>query len=720
MPDNNSTNETDLDHLRNILLGSEKDKIKRIEQQLSDPERQIQAIGTVLPQAIRLSAKNNHKLTDELMPLVEEAIQVSVKRDITIFSDALYPVMGPAIRKSISETFTQMFQSINKAIEHSFSWQGLKWRIEAWRSGKSFAEIVLLHSLVYQVEQVFLIHKETGLLLHHTTLSDVVQQDADLISAMLTAIQDFVRDSFNDSLNKQAENDANQDIVASKKGANEHNLNQISMGEFSIWIEQGPDAVIAIVLRGNAPKSLRHELLATVESVQQQYSHAMRNFNGNIEVFNPVEEELRGCLQSQYHSEKKKTSWMTIGLIFCVVLLLTSWLFLAFEQSQRWHKYVQLLKSEPGIVLTDIAQQDGQYIVRGLLDPLAREPQEVLSASSLSHPLTLGSYAIELLNEADIVFYFEPYQSLTETFVQKRVIQLLEPPETVNVQIDNGVLTVSGKASPQWIAQLKQQSAYISGINQLKVYQLTPLIDLSHIERPKSVQLRVDNNTLIAAGHAPYEWVMSAKKTLTQIPGVNQYNDAQLQIDIDLSSLNAPQGVFFDYDNGLLTISGEATEQWIQKLPDNALAIPGVNTINRDKLHNSDRALLQQLKQDLEAESVYFNPGESHYSNTASEADLSRIIATIQLLSQQAQLLSIPLKIIVQGFSDSSGSFQTRLDISYLRAENFRQYLIARGINETLLLAKSMVSDNNIINNSLGQDESFNRRVDFLVTHSPE
>ncbi len=720
MPDNNNENKTDFDQLRNILLGSEKDKIELIEQQLADPERQIQTISAVLPQVVRLSAEKSHKLTDELMPVIEEAIQVSVKRDITIFADALYPVMGPAIRKSISETFTQMFQSINKAIEHSVSWQGIKWRIEAWRSGKSFAEIVLLHSLVYQVEQVFLIHKETGLLLHHTTLSDVVQQDADLISAMLTAIQDFVRDSFNDSLNKQSGKDAKQSVVADKKGENEHSLNQISMGEFSIWIEQGPDAVLAIVLRGNAPKTLRHELAAALERVHQQYSYEMRNFNGNVDVFNPVEEELRACLQSQYHSEKKKTSWLTIGLIFSVVLLLSSWLFLTFEQSQRWHQYVQLLKSEPGIVLTDFAQQDGQYIVRGLRDPLAREPQEILSASSLSQPLTLGSYAIELLDDTNIVFYFEPYQSLTEVFVQKRIIQLLDPPETVNAQIRHGVLTISGKASPQWIAQLKQQSSYIPGINQLKINQLTPLIDLSHIERPKSVQLSVDNNTLIAAGHAPYEWVMSAKNTLTQIPGVNHYNDSQLQIDIDLSSLNAPQGVVFDYNNGLLSISGEATEQWIQKLQNNALAISGINTINRDKLRNSDRALLQQLKRELEAEAVYFDPGESHYSNTTSEADLNRIIATIQLLSRQAQLLSTPLKIIIQGFSDSSGSYQTRLDISYLRAENFRQYLLSRGINETLLVAKAMVSGNSIINSSLRQDEYFNRRVDFLVALTPE
>jgi OOP family OmpA-OmpF porin len=46
------------------------------------------------------------------------------------------------------------------------------------------------------VEQVFLIHAESGLLLNHVTAADLDTPNADLISAMLTAIQDFVHDSF--------------------------------------------------------------------------------------------------------------------------------------------------------------------------------------------------------------------------------------------------------------------------------------------------------------------------------------------------------------------------------------------------------------------------------------------------------------------------------------------------------------------------------------------
>ena len=37
--------------------------------------------------------------------------------------------------------------SLNQALKHSLSWRGLKWRLEAWRTGVPYAQIVLKHAL---------------------------------------------------------------------------------------------------------------------------------------------------------------------------------------------------------------------------------------------------------------------------------------------------------------------------------------------------------------------------------------------------------------------------------------------------------------------------------------------------------------------------------------------------------------------------------------------
>jgi OOP family OmpA-OmpF porin len=75
--------------------------------------------------------------------------------------------MGPAIRKSISETMQQMLENLNQLLEESLSPKSLRWRFDAWRTGRSYSELVLLNTLEFSVEQVFLIHRKTSLLIHH-------------------------------------------------------------------------------------------------------------------------------------------------------------------------------------------------------------------------------------------------------------------------------------------------------------------------------------------------------------------------------------------------------------------------------------------------------------------------------------------------------------------------------------------------------------------------
>jgi OOP family OmpA-OmpF porin len=89
-----------------------------------------------------------------------------------------------------------MLASLSQALAVSVSFRGLKWRLEALMTGVPFAEVVLRHTLRYRVEQVFLIHRQTGLLLQHVTAESMLVPGAEMVAAMLSAIRDFVRDSF--------------------------------------------------------------------------------------------------------------------------------------------------------------------------------------------------------------------------------------------------------------------------------------------------------------------------------------------------------------------------------------------------------------------------------------------------------------------------------------------------------------------------------------------
>ena len=220
-------------------------------------------------------------------------------RDAGVFVDALHPIIGPIVRKSVAETLRRLLQSFNQTLEHTFSWRGLKWRWEALRTGRSFAEVVMLRSLVYRVEQLFLIHRETSLSLLHVTSDPALSKDSDMVAGMLSAIQDFARDSF-----------ATGEDAA---------LEEFRVGELQVWIVPGRHAYLAAVIRGNPSLELRPALEETIETVHVLKGSALAEFAGDASAFESLRPELELALRAQYARTKKEgkstRAWIVIMLI---------------------------------------------------------------------------------------------------------------------------------------------------------------------------------------------------------------------------------------------------------------------------------------------------------------------------------------------------------------------------------------------------------------------
>ena len=207
--------------LRQLLLGNDYDTaLQRYISKEEDAER----VAKVLVHAIELSKQKDNSLGEALAPVVDEAINNSIESNPKRITNIIFPVMGPAIRKAVASALTEMVQSLNTLLEQSLSFKSLKWRISAWRAGVPYAQYVLLQTVQFRVEQVFLVHKETGLLLNSLSAKEVSTQDPELVSSMLTAITDFVSDSFLDS----SENN-NEDGV----------LERIRFGELEIHLFSG-------------------------------------------------------------------------------------------------------------------------------------------------------------------------------------------------------------------------------------------------------------------------------------------------------------------------------------------------------------------------------------------------------------------------------------------------------------------------------------------------
>jgi hypothetical protein len=249
---------TGYQELRELLTGPEQRQLAEILKRLNDPVRRAEELGQALPDAIAMATARDNRIARALQPTIDTALKVSAHKNPKAIADAIFPALGPAIRKAISAALAGMVQSFNHILNQSLSWQGLKWRLEALRTRKSFAEVALLHTLVYRVEQIFLIHRHSGLLLQHAVAENIASKDPDLVSGMLTAIQDFVKDSFDTKTGEM--------------------LDTLRMdGDHSVWIEHGPEAVLAAVIRGMPPVELRSRFRDLLERLHQLYGDRLDN-----------------------------------------------------------------------------------------------------------------------------------------------------------------------------------------------------------------------------------------------------------------------------------------------------------------------------------------------------------------------------------------------------------------------------------------------------------
>ena len=431
-----------LAELRNILFHAERDELLELSERVHDTSLRARDVGEVLPEAVQLRSAGgtDETLADALRPTVERTLKESVERDPQVIADALFPAMGPAIRRAITEYFRQLVQSFDQAMQHSFSVQGIKWRFEAMRTGRSFSEVALLHSLVYRVEQVFLIHRETSLILQHLVAPEAGAQDSDMVSGMYTAVKDFMADSFGAGENEKLEGEGLE----------------AKLGDNWLWAEIGPRAAIAVLSRGQPPQSLHRKLSEVLEYVHAAYGPQLDQFNGNTMAFEGACHRLAECFVSQRreHAMPPPRPYFVYSLVSVLAVFVAWRIFLGVED-RRWAQFVDRLREHPGYTVTgfDRGWFRRDYEIRGLRDPQSEDPFSLLQK--------------EGLNPALAEFQLSPYYSLDGSLVQKRAVAFLAPPAGVTLAVESGVLRVRGEAPPEWSRELEGRAILIAGVNKV-------------------------------------------------------------------------------------------------------------------------------------------------------------------------------------------------------------------------------------------------------------
>ncbi|MRG93062.1 OmpA family protein [Polyangium spumosum] len=425
-----------LDDLRPLLVRPEQERLKSLEQKLESPDALAEAVGEVLPQAAVASQRRGEELSSAMQPIMLANIREAVRKNPELFADAIFPSIGPAVRKAAKAALEAMLQRVDDIVERTMTLDSLKWRVEARRTGRPFAEVVMRHSLVYRVEHVFLLHRESGLVLQHVATDGAEAKDPDQVSAMLAAIDDFARDAF--------------------RVEKESGLSRFSVGGLTGVVEHGPRAVLVAIVRGVATKDVEASLVETLEYIHGEYREPLENFKGEVAAFEPTREALLGCMREERIRKQKSQRRGLIAIAGLSAFALTGVVIaggVLYERHQRFDGYVEALGAEPGVTVTRSGRAGGRRFVEGLGDPLARDPATLLP----SHGLDL----------AEVELHFEPMISLDPPIVERRAWQVLRPPPGVSLHLEGGTVVVAGVAERAWIDRARLVATTLPGVDAL-------------------------------------------------------------------------------------------------------------------------------------------------------------------------------------------------------------------------------------------------------------
>jgi hypothetical protein len=197
----------------------------------------------------------------------------------------------------------------------------------------------------YKIQEMYLIYNDGRMI---TSLMDEeAKVDSDIMSSMLTAINDFVKDSFQTS----------------------GNLGSIDYGENQIILERGKYTILASVVYGEADRNLRSRMGRALTRIEDDFGSILKAWNGDVDSLSDSKQHLEPVMDLSQSVTKSmidelqalkevglRSSWSQIAGFVQVNLMINNYskkqLKGAKFSLEYGTDYLKLVKTEPSLKYT--------------------------------------------------------------------------------------------------------------------------------------------------------------------------------------------------------------------------------------------------------------------------------------------------------------------------------------------------------------------------------
>ncbi len=219
--------------LQDILLRKDREGLAQVQQVLEDKKLLAERVSPIVEEHLDFMKQT---FPQEYQRHVEKVVEEKLFASQDDIVNIIYPKLGKMIQKYIAHQFEQLKESIDAQIAATLNAGPLGW-VRRKVFGIKVSEEILTGMYNPVIEQIFVIQRDSGLLLGSAAKNEKIHED--LVAGMLTAIKAFAEDAF-------------------ERGAAD--LEMIQYDNYRIFLQNFPRYYIAVVLGGSMTATQKKEL----------------------------------------------------------------------------------------------------------------------------------------------------------------------------------------------------------------------------------------------------------------------------------------------------------------------------------------------------------------------------------------------------------------------------------------------------------------------------
>jgi outer membrane protein OmpA-like peptidoglycan-associated protein len=596
------------------------------------------------------------ELSHSLRRVISPAIAQEIEENQDKMVDALYPIMGGMVSKYVSQSIKEMIDRINEKIEDGLTFGKYKRKLKSKVTGVSEVELLVEESTQATITALMAIHKESGLLVAEAHLEEKELGDAHMVASMASAIKDFINDWIQSHQGQVSE------------------VETLSYGQASLYIESAGSVYIVAFLDAEPDREQRSRINAFFARLIKKYRRFFQNFDGNDaaievqEITAKMQDFLRQHVSKKQSAQPRKRSRLVRYLWLALLLLVAGYLLYLLSEYYREYRVENLLWSKTGQKI-EIKRENERYHLEGNVASL-KAHHAVIKIARKELPMPL-------IDEMHL-----PLDKMEQTVT--RVMNKVQIHLNSNTSLlKENIATVKNKLHKQ---VSERDQALQKEISQQKSMFTTRYDTLAEIVEKH--ETRLESWQEIMKSHDD-----NLSQAMVQVLQSMQALQGRIRV------LEKEQGIAHQriehYKQSHATIRETAQlETYLMRRLANAFG--NVNGFN-----SQDGSL--DFKN-----SRLFAPGQASVTPGARKWLDTYFQRYIRLLLADTKIQPYLKNIVIEGYTDSTGTPKLNRTLSLERAQVVRDYilrspwgkdkklktlLVARGLGSTSLILKEGVED---------------------------